>query len=235
MTEDAFRQCHRVLIHLSMGYPRVTGRLDTCYAPVRRSPSGKASFAHAAPRLACVKPIASVHPEPGSNSSLYIIFFIRLSLNSSFYCSYFLWRWYFITLYLYYIFVVFNLSKNLFPFLSKRTAKLRHFFELTKYFKKNIYFFFSNFCSFNSQATSLDCGCKVTAFSETTKIFLCFFWKFFVTRYILRRKILILSHFLCFFCRFLCFFRLFWPLKNMLKNIIFRDFGFFCVFSIIKQ
>ena len=24
-----------------------------------------------APRLACVKPVASVHPEPGSNSSLY--------------------------------------------------------------------------------------------------------------------------------------------------------------------
>ena len=28
-------------------------------------------FNHAAPRLACVKPAASVHPEPGSNSSLY--------------------------------------------------------------------------------------------------------------------------------------------------------------------
>ena len=26
-----------------------------------------------APRLACVKPAASVHPEPGSNSSLYIL------------------------------------------------------------------------------------------------------------------------------------------------------------------
>ena len=30
----------------------------------------------AAPRLACVKPVASVHPEPGSNSSLlYLVFF----------------------------------------------------------------------------------------------------------------------------------------------------------------
>ena len=29
----------------------------------------------AAPRLACVKPAASVHPEPGSNSSLYIHIF----------------------------------------------------------------------------------------------------------------------------------------------------------------
>ena len=60
------------------------GKLHTCYAPVRRSPSIKASFDNAAPRLACVKPIASVHPEPGSNSSLYILFLIRLSLNSSF-------------------------------------------------------------------------------------------------------------------------------------------------------
>ena len=34
------------------------------------------------PRLACVKPVASVHPEPGSNSSLYIS--ISLSLNPTF-------------------------------------------------------------------------------------------------------------------------------------------------------
>ena len=47
------------------------GRLDTRYSPVRRSPSTEASFRHAAPRLACVKPVASVHPEPGSNSPLY--------------------------------------------------------------------------------------------------------------------------------------------------------------------
>ena len=31
---------------------------------------------HAAPRLACVRPAASVHPEPGSNSSLYKNFYI---------------------------------------------------------------------------------------------------------------------------------------------------------------
>ena len=30
----------------------------------------------AAPRLACVKPVASVHPEPGSNSPLFIVFSI---------------------------------------------------------------------------------------------------------------------------------------------------------------
>ena len=28
----------------------------------------------AAPRLACVRPVASVHPEPGSNSSLYFLY-----------------------------------------------------------------------------------------------------------------------------------------------------------------
>ena len=29
----------------------------------------------AAPRLACVRPVASVHPEPGSNSPLFYLFF----------------------------------------------------------------------------------------------------------------------------------------------------------------
>ena len=32
-------------------------------------------YLSAAPRLACVRPVASVHPEPGSNSSLYLFFF----------------------------------------------------------------------------------------------------------------------------------------------------------------
>ena len=54
----------------------MTGRLHTCYSPVRRSPAGGAEAPPpAAPRLACVKPVASVHPEPGSNSSLlYLVF-----------------------------------------------------------------------------------------------------------------------------------------------------------------
>ena len=33
----------------------------------------------AAPRLACVKPVASVHPEPGSNSSLFKLFLLSLA------------------------------------------------------------------------------------------------------------------------------------------------------------
>ena len=61
---------HRVLIRLSPGYPLLRARLDTRYSPVRRSPATIASYRPAAPRLACVKPVASVHPEPGSNSTL---------------------------------------------------------------------------------------------------------------------------------------------------------------------
>ena len=41
---------------------------------MRRSPPNIAI--RAAPRLACIKPAASVHPEPGSNSPSYFIFFM---------------------------------------------------------------------------------------------------------------------------------------------------------------
>ena len=60
------------LVAVSAGYPPVTGMSLTCYAPFRRSPPDSIATLRAAPRLACVKPAASVHPEPGSNSSLYI-------------------------------------------------------------------------------------------------------------------------------------------------------------------
>ena len=39
---------------------------------------------YAAPRLACVKPVASVHPEPGSNSSLYKFYLIPFAQLTSF-------------------------------------------------------------------------------------------------------------------------------------------------------
>ena len=58
------------------------GRLHTCYSPVRRSPSKSIATFHAAPRLACVKPVASVHPEPGSNSSLFIYCLFLFSKKS---------------------------------------------------------------------------------------------------------------------------------------------------------
>ena len=68
---------HRELIRLSPGCALHGGRLDTRYSPVRRSPSDTASRIHAAPRLACVRPVASVHPEPGSNSPLYKEYLLR--------------------------------------------------------------------------------------------------------------------------------------------------------------
>ena len=72
---DVSRGQHTVLIRLSTGYPVVKGRLDTRYSPVRRSAatntSPKTHVRGSRPRLACVKPVASVHPEPGSNSPLY--------------------------------------------------------------------------------------------------------------------------------------------------------------------
>ena len=66
---------HGSLAQISPGCLPFTSRLHTRYSPVRRSPPDIAT--RDAPRLACVKPVASVHPEPGSNSSLYlsIIFF----------------------------------------------------------------------------------------------------------------------------------------------------------------
>ena len=70
---DVILGIHRVLIRISTGYALLRGRLDTRYSPVRRSPAKSASWLPDAPRLACVKPVASVHPEPGSNSSLYRI------------------------------------------------------------------------------------------------------------------------------------------------------------------
>src|SRR5690242_12359938 len=58
-----------VLAPVSEGYPKVQGRLLTCYSPVRRSSTPKGLSA----RLACVKHAASVRPEPGSNSPTKIL------------------------------------------------------------------------------------------------------------------------------------------------------------------
>ena len=49
---------------------------QVAYALLTRAPVAiKVLLPHDAPRLACVRPVASVHPEPGSNSSLYLFFF----------------------------------------------------------------------------------------------------------------------------------------------------------------
>ena len=73
------------------GISRDFSRLSPCggqvaYVLLTRAPvagSCQQADSPAAPRLACVKPVASVHPEPGSNSSLlYLVFFFFLALNT---------------------------------------------------------------------------------------------------------------------------------------------------------
>ena len=54
-----------------MGYPELKGRLPTRYSPVRQFTCSRRNFLL---RLACVKHAASVRPEPGSNSPLYVLF-----------------------------------------------------------------------------------------------------------------------------------------------------------------
>ena len=73
-------EMYAVLARLSPGCTPDGGRLHTCYSPVRRSPAVSAGTDPAAPRLACVKPAASVHPEPGSNSPL-LVYIFRYSLS----------------------------------------------------------------------------------------------------------------------------------------------------------
>ena len=111
--------------------------LLTRYAPFRRSPPGIAT--RDAPRLACVKPAASVHPEPGSNSSLYISYFSKLvptlfkfpkKLTLSIHCS------------RYFVVLSFSLFKDLLVKNPARCpngiAKVTLFFKLPK---KTINFF----------------------------------------------------------------------------------------------
>ena len=72
------------------GISRDFSRLSPCggqvaYVLLTRAPvagGSQQADCPAAPRLACVKPVASVHPEPGSNSSLlYILFSFFLVLR----------------------------------------------------------------------------------------------------------------------------------------------------------
>ena len=70
---------HRVLIQISSGYP--PDKRQIVYALRTRAP---VLARRLLPRLACVRPAASVHPEPGSNSSSLKSF---ISLTDLFFCS----------------------------------------------------------------------------------------------------------------------------------------------------
>ena len=69
---DSGPASYPVLIDLSASYPRLRGRLPTRYSPVRHSVPPEASFRRPIVRLACMMHAASVSPEPGSNSPLWI-------------------------------------------------------------------------------------------------------------------------------------------------------------------
>ena len=68
----------RCLLETSLGISLTFARLSPSggqvgYALLTRAPVDthqKQAFDVVSPRLACVKPVASVHPEPGSNSPL---------------------------------------------------------------------------------------------------------------------------------------------------------------------
>ena len=104
----------------------------------------------AAPRLACVKPAASVHPEPGSNSSLYIFYFPGLvqflRIDALDLCL-------FGTCFLYFPSVFSMISLNPAPWgwavknpahFVKRDCKGTHFFDSCKLFS-NFFYKNSNF------------------------------------------------------------------------------------------
>ncbi len=57
---------------INLSFERLSpGRRQVGYVLLTRAPVAIFPLlGNAAPRLACVKPVASVHPEPGSNSSL---------------------------------------------------------------------------------------------------------------------------------------------------------------------
>ena len=113
----------------------------TCYAPFRRSPPTGIATRRAAPRLACVKPAASVHPEPGSNSSLYnLIFFSACPDTYNFTKKLTLLdKLYFLGTCFLYSRTVFSMN---FSFLLTETrfsngvAKVRFIFELPNFFEK---------------------------------------------------------------------------------------------------
>ena len=61
-----------ILSGINLSFERLSPSMGQVgYVLLTRAPVATHALLHrAAPRLACVKPVASVHPEPGSNSSL---------------------------------------------------------------------------------------------------------------------------------------------------------------------
>ena len=76
---------HPVLIPVSRGYPRLWGKLPTCYSPVchwNNFRFNRSIIRNISVRLACLKRAASVRSEPGSNSPSY--YFQHPKVSNSF-------------------------------------------------------------------------------------------------------------------------------------------------------
>ena len=141
---------YAVLDGISPDYPPATGRSHTRYSPVRRSPAARIAPRPDAPRLACVRPVASVHPEPGSNSPLLVclfVFFLLLSRDrvvrqapGRIMCCYRIDRAVMLmTLLLYYFLSIVIISMFLFACPSgKSVAKLQPLFHSRKLFGEKI-------------------------------------------------------------------------------------------------
>ena len=106
---------------------------------MRRSPSISIATYHAAPRLACVKPVASVHPEPGSNSSLLKLFYIFAQNLVFIVVTDGMFR---ISIRLLYYLLICNIFKELIAIVSIAAAKVRTFFKLTNFLEENLKSFF---------------------------------------------------------------------------------------------
>ena len=126
---------------------------QVAYALLTRAPvagGSKQAYFPAAPRLACVKPVASVHPEPGSNSPLLVclfVFFLLLSRDRAvrqapgrIMCCYRIDRAVMLmTLLLYYFLSIVIISMFLFACPSgKSVAKLQPLFHSRKLFGEKI-------------------------------------------------------------------------------------------------
>ena len=175
---------------------------------MRRSPPGIATCA--APRLACVKPVASVHPEPGSNSSLFKLFYVLapesvIVVQSHTSLTVSIRKISFPILVL-----LVELCKSLKELLSLSFldcgCKGKDFFLTSKFFGEKFSSFFSQadlravgnyrlaqptssptqgylHVSIISEAPfSLECGCKSNAIKHTVQIYRALFFKFFFTR-----------------------------------------------------
>ena len=171
---------------------------------MRRSPPISIATYYAAPRLACVKPVASVHPEPGSNSSLLKLFYI-FAQNLVFIVVFDgMFR---ISIRLLYYLLICNIFKELIAIVSIAAAKVRTFFKLTNFLEENLKSFFRNppggrtsrlasltssfpitvtyFASCQSRPLSLECGCK----SRTKMSFMQMFGKVFLSFFLSKEGI----------------------------------------------